>query len=436
MITVHHSLIAEELEKKVIVTFLNVSVTREHLIKKIPHQAFYFPSHQLLIKLLQECVREGKPTDPVFINSVLGTKIESTTLNWFLSVGIDSYGLTFRGTEWAIDELKRLYFNRVSYAVSDKISKHAMTGDHAKIVTLSNTLGGFRSRLFEQKDNNVFDKAVVLANSNDEYIKAPYPNISDLIGGFTRKDLSAIGGKSGHNKTTFALSIGTSLIKSAGINKLLYISADEAGEQVARRIIANDMRIKTSDMRQKRIQLDPAEVNKAVTTVYKNKLLILDDVNKPVDIATAIMDYKPDMTIIDHLQELDYEEYGGLSDSAVTRGLTRMKLANRLVRGNLFILSQVRDKLIDERIDDKMPRPHDFLYASDIRRKARELMVCYWRYKDTYAKDDKPIFELAIYKSTYSETATVRFQYNPEYAEFTPLANPEPQQKRQEDMWR
>lgn len=436
-ITVHHTLIAEELEKKLVVTMLAMDYVREALIRKIPHQAFYFPHHQLIIKLLQECVRENKPTDPTFIKSVLGTRIDENVLNSYLFADTAKQGLSFRGCEWAIDELKKLYYSRVSFLVSDKISKLSMLGEHGKIVTLSNTLGSFRANLFNVSQTDKFAEAVVLANSSDEYITAPYENMATLMGGFTRKDVSAIGGKSGHNKTTFALSVATDLIKIGAIKKLLYISADEPGEQIARRIIAKDLRIKTSDMRQKRIILDADEVNRAVTSVYKNRLIILDDCVKPADIAVAIQDNKPDMTIIDHLQELDYEDMGGLSDQAVTRGMTRMKFANRSIGGNLMVLSQVRDKLIDERIDDKMPRPHDFLYGSDLRRKSRELMVVYWRYKDTYVKTDKEVFELAIHKSTYSDTGTLKFHYNPEYAEFLPLSGHSEHKKQDSgDIWR
>ena len=310
-------------------------------------------------------------------------------------------------------------------------------GEHSKIVNLSNTLGGFRSRLFEAKDSDRFGKAIELINSPDEYIPAPFHNLAALIGGFTRKDVSAIGGKSGHNKTTFAINTITDLIKVGVVKKVLYISADEPGEMIARRIIASDMRIKTSDMRQKRVVLNANEVRVAVTTVYKDRLIILDNINTPDDIASAILDNKPDITVIDHLQELDYEKHGGLSDAAITAGMSKMKMANRSVGGNLFVLSQVRDKVIDERIDDKMPRPHDFLYGSDLRRKSRELMVAYWRYKDTYQKEDKHIFELAIHKSTYSDTGIIKFQYNPEYAEFIPLVTSPDQSspKQQTDMW-
>ena len=101
-VPVHHSLIAEELEKKVVITFLFDERKRESLIKNIPHQAFYFTNHQLVIKLLQECVRENKPSDFIFLRSVLISKIPQQELDWFFYQDPKEYDLSHDGLVWAM----------------------------------------------------------------------------------------------------------------------------------------------------------------------------------------------------------------------------------------------------------------------------------------------------------------------------------------------
>lgn len=425
-------LVSFDLERRLTLTLVVKELERNILIKLIPAKAFYYPEFFEIIKLLQECVRENKPVDMIFFEKVLGAKVPKQLLvDTFFPPLSDL--MDFRTCEWAIRQLKELYFSRVAWNVGEKIKSNTLDSKESRrrSIILTQALNSFSSNLFEERRGNLFDKAVDITNSPEEYIKAPYDNLANMIGGFTLKDVSAIGGKSGHNKTTFAISMATESIKKGLVDKILYISADEEGEKVARRIIAKEMRIKTSDMRNKRITLDANEVKRAVTTVFKDKLIILDDITAPQDIATAILDIKPKQVIIDHLQELDYGDLL-LSDQAVTQGLTRMKIASRTAGANLLILSQVRDKLIDERIEDKVPRPHDFLYGSDVRRKSRELMVVYWRYKDDYNKDTKHIFELYVHKSTYSETGLVKFRYNPEYAEFIPLTEESTDTPRQQ----
>lgn len=433
----HHSLVNEELEKKVVATLLYNDVARKFLIKKLPYQALYYSEPRLILKILHECFRENKPIDAIFFTQVLGSKINPIVISDYFHPRSDNL-LTVQGCEWGVDKLKELYYGRVAYTVGDKIRDGALNGMPDRAITLANTLTTFKSKLFTQDKGDVVEETVKAIMSPDEYIQSPYFNMRNLFGGFTKKDVTTIFGKSGHNKTTFVLALASDEIKLGLVNKILYVSIDEAGEKMFRRIIAKDLRIRTSDMRHKRIELDINEVRKAVDTIYKDKLIILDDLFTPEQIATAILDIKPDQVIIDHVQEISYD--GGISDAGVTNAASIIKHAGRKVGANIFFLSQVRDKQIDERILDKVPRPHDMLYASHLRVKSRELMGVYWKYKDSQNKEDKHIFEVYLHKSTYSDTGVMMFEYNPEYAEFEPIMEQTrqsllPQSNQQGSVW-
>lgn len=315
-----------------------------------------------------------------------------------------------------IAALKRLFFLRYVLKVSEDLKQLVHAKESAsKIVNEALSIEQVYHSLVDVSNVDYIEIAVNTINSADELIVTPFDNLRRLIGGHSRRALSVIGGKSGHNKTTFTVCEVLEQIKIGAVNKVLYVSVDEPGEMVMRRVIAKELKIPLSDMRHKRIKLNYNEVSESLSFL-RGKLIIDDTIRTPDLIYQAILDIRPDRVIIDHLQELRYED--GISENSITYALKLFKDAAMYSGCNVTVLSQVRDKLIDERID-KVPLPHDFFYASTMRQMSREQSVLYWAYKD--GASNKEYVDFIVYKSTYSDTGRIKFRINPEFATFEPI---------------
>jgi replicative DNA helicase len=387
--------------------------TEKHITYLFP-QVFSDSNNQAIFKILFQCVTKRLPTSYEFIEKSF------PAVSWLDMITSDKFGSDPRSLLWAIRHLKELYYLRLSQDMALKISQAAQNNQVELIEKLAGTIPKVRKRVFDegQQNGNHLRTAVEVINSSSEFIPFSSPRAEKLFGGWTRSDISSIGGKSGHNKTTFIAHDAKESLKRGTVDKIIYFSVDEPGEKIARRIIASECDISLSAMRSKQIKLSFDEIQKAIGAIFKNRFIIIDDCFDAERIQQAVLDIKPDRFIVDHIQELDYGK-DGISDQKVTVASKLFKEAARLTNSNGTIVSQVRDKLIDERFEDKIPRPHDFLYASDLRRKSREQTVVYWEYKDK--QDNESLlthFDFIVWKSTYSDTGKIRFTINPDKATF------------------
>ena len=421
-----------ESESLVLLTLIWRIESRKFL-PRVFKQMFDYELHTIVFKGIRELVEEGSPVDMVTLTRKLSTVPESDIVSFCMKIDTP---LSDEQMDWHINRLRELYFFRVSLNISAKIGEAVMRHEVDTIIKLGLTFDKVRGTLFRKEgQEDQIKKAVSVINSKIEYIPSSFTSLKNLMGGYTRKQISAIGGKSGHNKTTFTIYECVQQIKMGLLSKIVYFSVDEDSDMVARRVIASEMGISLKEMRDKKIQLDEKEVQSALSTILGDRFLIFDNYTTADQIASAIMELKPDRAIVDHIQELSYGEEG-ISDAKVMVAAGKLKQAAKLANANVTILSQVRDKLIDERFDSKVPRPHDFLYASDLRRKSREQCVVYWEFKDTQQESSYSFFDFIVWKSTYSETGRVRFAIDPDKARFGDI---EPSRKRAaiegSDIW-
>lgn len=424
-------------EVAVLQTFFHEESSR-FLLPTLFGDAFTRADRRTLFEALRTLYVSNTPITLLSLDKTTGVRLTPLELVELTTSDKDKY-TSIQELEYAITHLKELYFLRKAQKASLKITEHAMKSEIPQIVRVSHAIEKMHSALFHTESQDHFASAVTTVNSPNEYIKTAFPLLNDLVGGFSRKALTSIGGKSGQNKTTWSLYNGTEILKKGIISKLLFISADEPGEMIARRVIAKETDISLSDMRSKKVRLNYDEITKAMKTIYGDRLIILDNVRTPELIQQAILDYKADQTIVDHIQELTFADNDGISEQGITYSLKLFKEAAVKTSSNVIILSQVRDKVIDERFEDKVPRPHDFYYASTMRQKSREQFVVYWKFKDTEDELDKPFFDLILWKSTYSATGRVKFFIDPDHARFrerekTITSTDKP--RTEEDIWR
>jgi replicative DNA helicase len=429
----------KRLECKVLATLYHNLINNEYKDRTEKHITYLFPqvfsdvNNQGIYKALSHCVLKRLPTTYEFIEKTF------PGISLFEVIAGDMFGADPRDLLWAIRHLKEIYYLRLTQDIAIKISDAAQASQIELIEKLAGTLPKVRKRVFDegQQNDNHVRTAVEVINSKSEFIPFSTPRAEKLFGGWTRSDISSIGGKSGHNKTTFIAFDAKEAVKRNTVNRIIYFSVDEPGEKIARRIIASECDISLSAMRNKTITLDYEEIKRAVEQIFKNRFIIIDDCFDAEKIQQAVLDIKPDRFIVDHIQELDYGK-DGISDQKVTVASKLLKEAARLTNSNGTIVSQVRDKLIDERFEDKIPRPHDFLYASDLRRKSREQTVVYWEYKDK--QDNESLlkyFDFIVWKSTYSDTGKIRFIIDPDKASFVELESKKTisDQRTEDGIW-
>jgi replicative DNA helicase len=412
---------SEEIQKKVISTLFLYPAARDKYIRKL-FQGCFTGMYKEAFKIIRDVHFSNAPMDFVYISEKYKNTSNISMLDFVTAVG-EYANVDVSFMDWGVDYLKNTYFSKIIDNMCIKMKNSIMNGSKEDVFRYTDSIGKSYRAIY--RDNvemtDHFSEFINSLQSSNENIKTSFSKLNKVIGGWTRKDITSIGGKPGHNKTTFSVFDLTEEIQLGYVNKAIYFAVDETGDKIARRIIAKDLDVSLTELREGKVELNKEEIVSSIKRLYGDKLIIIDNAFTPDEISKIILDIMPDRVIIDHLQELDYGNEG-ISDTKVTVSCAKLKAVAKRANCNITLLSQVRDKLIDERFEDKIPRPHDFLYASDLRRKSRELCVVYWEYQDKQdAEEIMGIFDFIVYKSTYSPRTRIRLEINPDKARFTEI---------------
>ncbi|MHB8362883.1 MAG: DnaB-like helicase C-terminal domain-containing protein [Patescibacteria group bacterium] len=271
-----------------------------------------------------------------------------------------------------------------------------------------------------------------MVNSDDEYITTSSRLLNSHIGGFTRKYVDVIIGKSGHGKSTWTDYNILHTILSGKVPKVIKIATEEPPEFSWRRITSAICHLSTTLMRQKLIKITDEHV-KVITEKLQGRYKILHGSNKYKDVLEMVRTADAQQIYVDHIQSIDYPGSGGQLNNMIANipGLVLFeeKIAQQK---NISIvnLSQVGDKEIarSDRMS-KRPRYHDAYGSSILYQKAREFLAVYYPYRDYeenphsyYSGGGVPTindFEIGIEKSSFSALSIVHMNFDYEYCTFT-----------------
>ena len=122
-------------------------------------------------------------------------------------------------------------------------------------------------------------------------------------GGMTRKEVTVLGGRPGHGKTTLMVNVLKSLIEQ-GYKVMLFNREMSNTEMLRKLIVLESKKFLYSEIRKGEVQgredeLEDIENN--IKEKYKN-LIMYDDIRTLTEGISEISKYKPDVVIDDYIQ--------------------------------------------------------------------------------------------------------------------------------------
>ena len=150
----------------------------------------------------------------------------------------------------------------------------------------------------------IVSEAKELINSGDNIIKFGIPALDVAAGGMTRKELTVLGGRPGHGKTTLIINIIRSLVNQG--HKVMMFNREMSNPEMIRKLIVMEGdKLSYTDVRKGDLNgsADLFEsASESVTNKYKDKLLMFDDVRTLDQAMVEISRHKPDVIIDDYIQ--------------------------------------------------------------------------------------------------------------------------------------
>ena len=390
-------------------------------------EVFYQDKARLLWRKLKKIINQKEKVDMIAISSSL-TKKE-------VNKGLTAYYITLcygeapakGGTSYYATLLYEKYLLRQVIVSSEKVKEKAKENnvDVYSAINEAHTLYG---ELLESRPSKVQDIEDVISdtltsikNKTTKLIKTGYGNIDKYSGGLTRGEITIIGGRPGHGKTTVMINMLSKALEQG--KRAMFFSRELPNSELMKKIICLESEQLSYGMVRKNIFTDESLqiVNSTIERIRKKyskeNFLMFDNLKDFSASSAEVKRFKPDIIFDDYIQLVACDGYKS------ERRLQIEKLVNDykwLAKDNdcVVVLASQLNRFIERnntRGKALEPQLSDLAESGAIEQVAENVFFSYYDYKVTgEAGKGKIIITLIASKVWYGDSGWSDLGYDGE----------------------
>ena len=452
-----------EAEQSVIGSILVSNEIFDEINTIISNINFYDPMHQKIFAAIESLVYKGMLANPITLKNYFENEKDELNIPEYL-VKITKFSSSKRQTIEYSKLIYDLFVKRELIKISDNIIDEAkqndLDNDGSKIIE------NFEKSLFDLAEKGSFNSQLVkfdeamkltieMASSayrNDEGIVGVPTGLTDLddrLGGLHKSDLIIIAGRPSMGKTALATNIAFNaaqkIQESGKKSSIAFFSLEMSSEQLSTRILAEQSRIKSNDIRRGRISED--QFDKFIET-SKNISELPLYIDETPAISIAAMSNRArrikrlfglDMIVVDYIQLMrgtTFNKDGRVQEiSQITQGL---KAIAKELSIPVVALSQLSRQV--EQRDDHKPQLSDLRESGSIEQDADVVMFVYRESYYLQRKEPRPatvehaewqakmnevsnLAELIIGKQRHGPVGNVMLEFEEMFTKFKDIQN-------------
>ena len=451
-----------EAEQSVIGSILLSNEIFDEINMIINYKNFYDPMHQKIFSAIEKLIFSGMLANPITLKNYFENEKDEINIPEYL-VKITKFSSSSRQTIEYSKLIYDLYVKRelikISENVIDASKLNDLDNDGQKIIE------SFEKSLFDLAEKGSFNSSLVKfdeamkmtiemasnAYKNDEGIVGVPTGLTDLddrLGGLHKSDLLIIAGRPSMGKTALATNIAYNAAKKIqDDNKkstVAFFSLEMSSEQLSTRILAEQSRIKSNDIRRGRISED--QFDKFIETSKNISELPLYIDETPAITIAALSNrarrikrlYGLDLVVVDYIQLMRASNFkdGRVQEiSEITQGL---KALAKELSVPVLALSQL-SRAVEQR-DDKKPQLSDLRESGSIEQDADVVMFVYRESYYIERKEPRPatvehaewqakmnevsnLAEIIIGKQRHGPTGNVMLEFEAMFTKFKDIQN-------------
>ncbi|MEL0177470.1 MAG: replicative DNA helicase [Pelagibacteraceae bacterium] len=391
-----------EAEQTILGSLLVNNEIFDEISDKIDDNYFYDPIHKKIYKTISNLISKGLLANPVTIKNFFNSNEE------LLEIGGVDYLLKLTNVSTTKNQIKYysellsdLYIRRQLINISEETLEDSKNKNLE--ISGTNILENTERKLFEIAERGEFQRSFITfkdalketidmataAYKNDQGIVGVPSGLSDLddrLGGLHKQDLIIIAGRPSMGKTALATNIDFNAAQN--INKqdykssVAFFSLEMSSEQLSTRILAEQSRIKSNDIRRGKINQEDFEKFIEASKNLENLPLHIDDT--PAITISALSNRARrlkrkqglDLIVIDYIQLMKSSGYRNegrvLEIAEITQGL---KALAKELDVPVLALSQLSRQV--EQREDKKPQLADLRESGSIEQDADVVMFVF-----------------------------------------------------------
>ena len=451
-----------EAEQSVIGSILLSNEIFDEINMIITNNNFYDPMHQKIFGAIEKLIYSGMLANPITLKNHFENEKDELNIPEYL-VKITKFSSSSRQ---AIEYSKLIYDLFVKRELI-KISENMI--DTAKLSDLDNDgqkiIESFEKSLFDLAEKGSLSSSLIKfdeamrqtiemasnAYKNEEGIVGVPTGLRDLddrLGGLHKSDLLIIAGRPSMGKTALATNIAFNAAKKiqddGRKSTIAFFSLEMSSEQLSTRILAEQSRIKSNDIRRGRISEE--QFDKFIETSKNvSELPLYIDETPAISIAALSNRarrikrlYGLDMVVVDYIQLMKATNFkdGRVQEiSEITQGL---KALAKELSVPVLALSQL-SRAVEQR-DDKKPQLSDLRESGSIEQDADVVMFVYREAYYLERKEPRPatveyaewqakmnevlnFAEIIIGKQRHGPTGNVMLEFEAMFTKFKDIQN-------------
>ena len=452
-----------EAEQSVIGSILVTNEIFDEVNTIISSTNFYDPMHQKIFAAIENLIYKGMLANPITLKSFFEDEKDELNVPEYL-VKVTKFSTS---TRQAIEYSKIIYdmfvrreLIKISEQTIDSAKISDLNTNGQTIIENSEKLlfdlaekGSFNSSLmkFDEAMKQTIEMASAAYKNEEGIVGVPtgLRDLDDRLGGLHQSDLIIIAGRPSMGKTALATNIAFNaaqkLQDSGKKSSIAFFSLEMSSEQLSTRILAEQSRIKSNDIRRGRISDE--QFDKFIETSKNiSELPLYIDETPAINIAAMSNRarrikriYGLDMIVVDYIQLMRgtfNNKDGRVQEiSEITQGL---KAIAKELSVPVVALSQL-SRAVEQR-DDKKPQLSDLRESGSIEQDADVVMFVYREAYYLERKEPRPatvehaewqakmneisnLAEIIIGKQRHGPTGNVMLEFEAMFTKFKDTQN-------------
>ena len=413
---------SEEAENAILGAIIDAPSIIDEVSMYLSEDVFFLKKSRRLYLLLCEMSKNGEHIDVVTIAGRLTPNdINLGVTPYYISELISNIGTPGLSNRYAIQVYEKHLLRQV-ISQSNEISQSAYINNRDVYNVLDDahsTIGkliNIRPGLTFDIERSMSETLENIVESDKNIIKTGFQGIDDLSGGMTRGEITVIGGRPGHGKTTTMLNMVKACIDQ-GLKVLVFNREMTNIEMLKKLIVLESGKLSYLDVRLGYVgdlmKMGELETTKASIEKKYNaeKFAMFDNMPSFDESAGQVKKFKPDVIFDDYIQLIAPDK------KIPERRLQLEKLVNdykwlaKKQKCTCVLLSQLNRGL--ESRNDGKPRLSDLAESGAIEQVAENVLFVYYDHKVNMnrSKEGENVIEIIGSKVRYGVSGSTKLGY-------------------------
>jgi replicative DNA helicase len=384
--------------------------------------AFYDKKTKTIWETCSEMHRNGEAIDVVTVSQTLKDKKKITSnsqLSMYYLTGLSDKIPTVANVEHYARIIWEKYIKRESIKSAHELyntsfdkqeeKAEALLHEHARLINELLEIAPSKKREISEIVNETVDTL----KTGKNIIKFGYKPLDNIAGGMTRKEITVIGGRPGHGKTTLTTNLVRTLLKQ-GYKVMLFNREMSNSEMMKKFFVMESDGLSYEDLRVGDIEKGRMETIEIIADEIKDELknlIMYDDIRTLNDAMREIQREKPDVVIDDYIQLIKVENKRNKDRRfEIEDILTEYKWVCKKENCSAILVSQL-NREIEKRLEPR-PKMSDFSESGVIEQTAETALFVFYGYNFDDEKYDKHEIEVICDKARYGKIGTYVMGFN------------------------